>query len=43
MASEIVIAGVCRTAVGRFLGTLAPLQAWQLGGVAIGARSARRN
>lgn len=35
MASEIVIAGVCRTAVGRFLGTLAPLQAWQLGGVAI--------
>jgi acetyl-CoA C-acetyltransferase len=35
MANEIVIAGVCRTAIGKFLGTLAPLQAWQLGGVAI--------
>jgi acetyl-CoA C-acetyltransferase len=35
MAEDIVIAGVCRTPIGRFLGTLAPMQAWQLGGVAI--------
>ncbi|MEE8639970.1 MAG: acetyl-CoA C-acyltransferase, partial [bacterium] len=35
MAEDIVLAGVCRTAVGKFLGTLAPLKAWQLGGVAI--------
>lgn len=35
MAEDIVIAGVCRTAIGRFLGTLAPVKAWQLGGVAI--------
>jgi len=37
MANDIVIAGVCRTPIGRFLGTLAPMQAWQLGGVAIKA------
>ena len=37
MANDIVIAGVCRTAIGRFLGTLAPMQAWQLGGVAVKA------
>jgi acetyl-CoA C-acetyltransferase len=37
MADEIVIAGICRTPIGRFLGTLAPMQAWQLGGVAIKA------
>jgi acetyl-CoA C-acetyltransferase len=35
MANDIVIAGVCRTAIGRFLGTLAPVKAWQLGGAAI--------
>jgi acetyl-CoA C-acetyltransferase len=35
MANEIVIAGICRTPIGRFLGTLTPMQAWQLGGVAI--------
>jgi len=35
MANEIVIAGICRTPIGKFLGTLAPVQAWQLGGVAI--------
>ncbi len=35
MAQDIVIAGACRTAIGRFLGTLAPLKASELGAVCI--------
>ncbi len=35
MAKDIVIAGACRTAIGRFLGTLAPLKASELGAVCI--------
>jgi len=35
MANDIVIAGICRTAVGRFLGALTPVQAWQLGAATI--------
>ncbi len=35
MANEIVLAGACRTAIGRFLGTLAPVKAWELGAAAI--------
>ena len=35
MSKEIVIASACRTAIGRFLGTLAPLKASDLGGVAV--------
>jgi acetyl-CoA C-acetyltransferase len=35
MAKEIVIAGACRTAIGRFLGTLAPLKASEFGAVCV--------
>jgi acetyl-CoA C-acetyltransferase len=35
MAKDIVLASACRTATGRFLGTLAPLKASDLGAVAI--------
>ncbi len=35
MANDIVIAGICRTAIGRFLGALTPVQAWQLGAATI--------
>ncbi|MGD8717329.1 MAG: acetyl-CoA C-acetyltransferase [Candidatus Zixiibacteriota bacterium] len=35
MANEIVLAGACRTAIGRFLGALTRVPAWQLGGAAI--------
>jgi acetyl-CoA C-acetyltransferase len=35
MAKDIVLASACRTAVGRFLGALAPLKASDLGAVAI--------
>jgi len=35
MAKEIVIAGACRTAIGRFLGALAPLKAPEFGAVCV--------
>ncbi len=35
MSKDVVIASACRTAIGRFLGTLAPLKASDLGAVAI--------
>lgn len=35
MVKEIVLASACRTATGRFLGTLAPLKASDLGGVVV--------
>jgi acetyl-CoA C-acetyltransferase len=35
MAEDIVLASACRTATGRFLGTLTPLKASDLGAVAI--------
>ena len=35
MAKEIVIAGACRTAIGRFLGALAPLKASEFGAVCV--------
>jgi acetyl-CoA C-acetyltransferase len=35
MAKEIVIAGACRTAIGRFLGALAPLKASDFGAVCV--------
>jgi acetyl-CoA C-acetyltransferase len=41
MVDEIVLAGACRTAIGKFLGTLAPVPAWRLGGTAIKGAVAR--
>ncbi|HUT97528.1 MAG TPA: acetyl-CoA C-acetyltransferase [bacterium] len=35
MAKEIVIAGACRTAIGRFLGALTPLKASEFGAVCV--------
>ncbi len=35
MADEVVLAGACRTAIGKFQGALAPLSAPQIGAVAV--------